>query len=733
MWRFVLQLALISLLVDAFTTILPSESTKQIQQQQSAVKSTSSTLRARKVTNPFNRKAIKKKPHANRNTEGIVILQVDQDNNNDDNDHGNDKYKSSVPADPTIQKRDRALLALYSNLNMPIVTATNLLEKFPQLYQNIPSLATRLLYLLEEVHIPKAKIRHMMAKHPTMMVNLIQDDPERSLIGTAEVLQTELHLTLEEISQQQQLVQMDRLDLKGKLNQLKQYFEIPQLQQLIRQKSNILTERPNNSKNLKKQICALSEALEWSDQELAQTLRTTDPILLKRDRALLSLQSNLGMELATAMDFLDNFPQLYTEIPSLTTRLLYLSKGINLSNKKVLGLIAKHPRMMVKVLLDNPEVTLPSTIQVLQDELHLSLKDIMSKGALGQLDRMELRSKLTHLKQYLKGTTLKKVVLDYPALLDARSTLESMKAITSLLQVQLQLSDEELGVLFKRYPRLLTTDLKQLETNVALWTVGFIGQGFRQIDRKGVSAATAECEVEADRIIRLRAREILIKSPNLLVSDNIGISAEYLMSIGCSTLHLGKIAYRRPIVLNYNLDTLRERMEQFSNELGMALERTHNSTEKIVADVLAGMPDIFAQSSADNLQPKFDYFRHEIGLSTAEMREIFGLRPHILSLSLEDNIKPKIEHLRSKDGPDLSPDSLRSLLINMPDCIRQNLATNIKPRCAAAKANGLRIPEDLPAHFFRATEESFEKWYVLLPFVNATMVRTFVYLTKLYM
>ena len=712
MWRPILQLALISLLADAFTTMLPSESTLQLQQQ-FAVKSmsmamsklTSTTLGARKVNNPFNRKAIKKKPHANRNTEGIVIVQVDDDNDGDD-----DGQPTFVPVDPTIQKRDRALLALYSNLDMPMVSATNLLDKYPQLYHNIPSLATRLLYLLEEVHIPKAKIRHMMTKHPTMMVNLIQEDPERSLIGTAEVLQTELHLTLEEISQQQQLVQMDRLDLKGKLNQLKQYFEIPQLQQLIRKHSKLLTEIPNNSKELKKQIRALTEALEWSDEELAQTLRTTDPILLKRDRALLSLQSNLGMDLATAMVFLDEFPQLYTDIPSLTTRLLYLSSGMNLSNKKVLGLIAKHPRMMVKVLLDDPEVTLPSTVQVLQDELHLSLKDIMRKGALGQLDRMDLRSKLTHLKQFLKGPILKKMVLNNPPLLDAKSSLESMKAITSLLQVQLQLSDEELGALLIRLPKLLASDLKQLEASVALWTVGLIGQGLRQIDRKGVSAAAIECEEEADRILRLRAKEILVKSPHLLVSDNIGISVEYLISVGCDTLHLGKIAYRRPNVLNYNLENLRGRMEQFRDELGMALERSHNSKEKIVADVMAGMPDIFAQSSADNLQPKFDYFRHEIGLSTAEMREIFGLRPHILSLSLEDNIKPKIEHLQSKDGPNLSPDSLRSLLINMPDCIRQNLATNIQPRCAAAKAHGLRIPDDLPAHFFRASEASFEKW-----------------------
>ena len=712
MWRPILQLALISLLADAFTTMLPSESTLQLQQQ-FAVKSmsmamsklTSTTLGVRKVNNPFNRKAIKKKPHANRNTEGIVIVQVDDDNDGDD-----DGQPTFVPVDPTIQKRDRALLALYSNLDMPMVSATNLLDKYPQLYHNIPSLATRLLYLLEEVHIPKAKIRHMMTKHPTMMVNLIQEDPERSLISTAEVLQTELHLTLEEISQQQQLVQMDRLDLKGKLNQLKQYFEIPQLQQLIRKHSKLLTEIPNNSKELKKQIRALTEALEWSDEELAQTLRTTDPILLKRDRALLSLQSKLGMDLATAMVFLDEFPQLYTDIPSLTTRLLYLSSGMNLSNKKVLGLIAKHPRMMVKVLLDDPEVTLPSTVQVLQDELHLSLKDIMRKGALGQLDRMDLRSKLTHLKQFLKGPILKKMVLNNPALLDAKSSLESMKAITSLLQVQLQLSDEELGALLIRLPKLLASDLKQLEASVALWTVGLIGQGLRQIDRKGVSAAAIECEEEADRILRLRAKEILIKSPHLLVSDNIGISVEYLISVGCNTLHLGKIAYRRPNVLNYNLENLRGRMEQFRDELGMALERSHNSTEKIVADVMAGMPDIFAQSSADNLQPKFDYFRHEIGLSTAEMREIFGLRPHILSLSLEDNIKPKIEHLQSKDGPNLSPDSLRSLLINMPDCIRQNLATNIQPRCAAAKAHGLRIPDDLPAHFFRASEASFEKW-----------------------
>jgi hypothetical protein len=697
------QLALMNLVSNAFHSPLPSAHAPAVTPAVSVTiqcrQSTSATtaLWARKHANPFNRKAVKKKPHANRNTEDTSLLGTD------DND------EPWLPADPLVQKRDRALLALYSNLDMPIHVATSLLDKYPPFYEDIPNLATRLLYLLEEVHIPKAKLSHMMTTHPTMMVKVILEDPERSLTSTAEVLQTELHLTLEEISNQQQLVQMDRLNLKGKLNQLKQYFEIPQLQQLIRQHSELLTGAPKDGKELKEQILALSDALELSDEELAQTLRTTDPILLKRDRALLSLQSNLGMDLSSAMVLLDDFPKLYTGIPSLSTRLLYLSSELNLSKKKVLGLIARHPAMMVRVLLDDPEVSLSSTVQVLQDELQISLDEFTKKGATWQLDRMELRPKLTFLKQYLKAPSLKRMVLKNPAVLGASSSFESMKGIVTMLQSQLALSDEELGVMLKRLPKLLDADPGQIEKSLTMWTVGPIGQGLQKIVRKGISAKTATAH-EADKIGRLRAKEILLKYPALLVSDNVPISVDYLTSIGCTAVNLGKIVYRRPSVLSFSLEIIKTKMEQFRDELGLAMSRTPGSNEKIVVDVMAALPDVFTQSAEDNLQPKFDYFRHDIGLSTEEMRDLFSGRPHILSLSLELNLKPKIEYLRSDEGPGLSPESLREFLISLPDSIRQNLETRIRPRCNMALKRGLVVPQDLTDNFFSSTDKQYEKW-----------------------
>jgi len=711
------NISLFSFALDSSSTYSSSDAFQYQTTQASITRRASPSSTTTTALGEFKREAIKKKPHAYRNTDGMLI--VDQIINSSSD--GDDELLGIMaPIDPIIQKRDRALLALYTNLDMTIVEAANLVDKYPQFYKDISSLASRLHYLLAELHISKAKLRRMMLTHPTMMLKVMLEDPERSLISTAEVLQRELHMTLSEISQQQQqqmVLSMDRLDLKEKLHYLKQYFQVPQLQQLIRKHSDLLTDTPQRNKNpeeVKAYIRALSDELEWSkeEQELEaqDTLQTADPLLMKRDRALLALQSHLGMDLATAMCWLNDFPQLYTDIPSLTTRLLFLSTDLNLKPAKVVSLMQRHPTMMVRVLLEDPEVTLHSTIQVLQGELQMSLDQIMTKhDHLLQLDRMDLKSKLTHLQQFINTPTLKKIILKHPSFLG--TSLEVMKTTTSLLQGQLQLSDTEIGAMIKKNPRLLTVD--RIEERISEWTTGLLGQGLRSIDRRGVLAAEAPTPQEADRIQHLRAKEILLKQPELLLSDQVPVALHYLVQVGGDAVHLGKIAYRRSEVLTYSLELLVKKVKQISVELGLPMKRTaDNGHEKIAIDVLAGMPDILTNSVEENLQPKFDFFRHEIGMSTAEMRKLFSTRPQILTLKLDGNLREKIEYFRNDVG--LSPKRLRMLLNVMPDCLRQNLENRIKPRCAVILEHRLTIPDDLPNYFFRATDVAHEKWKLSL-------------------
>ena len=109
---------------------------------------------------------------------------------------------SSSPSPPQddntaflLRRRDRALLALQQHLGLNTTASLGLLTRFPELYgEDCPSLGAKLLYLLNEVNLPKKRLCHMLFVKPTLLVRILTDSGY-NLVGTVEVLQTELGMT----------------------------------------------------------------------------------------------------------------------------------------------------------------------------------------------------------------------------------------------------------------------------------------------------------------------------------------------------------------------------------------------------------------------------------------------------------------------------------------------------------------------------------------------------------
>lgn len=421
--------------------------------------------------------------------------------------------------------------------------------------------------------------------------------------------------------------------------------------------------------------------------EKGRSIATMDPLMLKRDRALLALYSSLNMNIEDAATLLDDFPQLYQDCPSLKTRIYYFRQELNISKKKILSLLQKHPGMMIQVLLNDPETNLACTVELLQTELNLTLEEIMRKR-LWQMNRMELRPKL------------------------------------GWLQNELGMSTQDVCDMIRRSTALLFRDLDVIEARTKYILDGPVGEGLGKILRRGVSTERTESLEEKQEIVLSRVRELVIKYSEVVAND-IQPVVEYLQSIGCDTLMLGRIAYRRPQLFQYQIETLMQRVEFFAENLGLdpgnsvSSSQTNvgtgdaASTQKSVVDLMAVMPDVFSQNIPNNLEPKFRYFRNELGLSRAQLRSILVDRPQILALSLENNLVPKIQYLTTpvnKGGAGMPSKGLRQLLVDTPQILRERLTDRIQPRCQVALDRGLILPRDAPEKFLTMSDSIWNAW-----------------------
>lgn len=461
-------------------------------------------------------------------------------------------------------------------------------------------------------------------------------------------------------------------------------------------------EKQNQSK---KQLPPPTTRIETSESKLI----AADPKTLKRDRALLALHSNLKMEMAEAMNLLERFPELYLDCPSLATRILYLLQELGLSKKKLRHLLQVHPRLMVRVLLDDPETNVSSTVEILQTELQMSLEEIMTKK-LWQLDRMEMRPRLSLLKEIIPSVSdLKNICIKYPSILGGlalpglsrQTTSSNMKKMIRILQQdELRFSNEQVGEFILKQPFILTEDPARVQHQAHELLHGPIGQGLGMILRRGVSTGQMESAEEQQKLVVERVQELLLRFPVLLTSPNVLLTVDYLIGLGCTTKDLGRIAYRRPKLFQYDVNNLQEKVIYFCQQLELGDDKAP------LLEMMAIAPDVFTQSVVANLDPKLQYFRRELGLDAEGLRAVVLRRPQILSLSLEDNLMPKIQYLL--DTLQLNVDDVRRMITLFPQVLRESLETRIQPRCQLVLELGLRCPDPVPLDFLQMTDAQWE-------------------------
>ena len=106
--------------------------------------------------------------------------------------------KDDTEIERILERRDSALLALKTHLQLSLDTSLDVLNSHPRLYTDLSDLSSKLLYLLNDINIKPRQLKRMLISHPRLMENVLLDS-EDNITNTLEVLQTELGLSIEDI------------------------------------------------------------------------------------------------------------------------------------------------------------------------------------------------------------------------------------------------------------------------------------------------------------------------------------------------------------------------------------------------------------------------------------------------------------------------------------------------------------------------------------------------------
>jgi len=475
----------------------------------------------------------------------------------------------------------------------------------------------------------------------------------------------------------------------------------------------------------------LEQTLRNDKEQSIQDLQLIDSRTIWKNKASQVLQSHLGMNEEASEGILEIFPELYEIWPSLLPRIEYMLQQINLSPEKLLSMLETHPERTVQILMNDPEQNIKGPVAILQEELQMPIKEILS-GKLWYVQRSEVRLRIATLKQYFSISDIKRLVQLEPGLVGGtrnprtgrsltisssrkEANANDMSEIFSLLRNELKATDEDILKMSSHYQGIFLESADRVRSQVEFLLHGQVGKGLGLLLRRGLSTRKAETESEAQEIVRQRTLDLLVGCPALIISKNLVPALNYLQSIGCEVYDIGRIAYRRPQLLQFEVESLKSKVDYLSKQLDMSEGNLPGNTtcaSRTVLDVMATVPDTFTLSLQGNLDVKFRYFREDLGFNTTELQSIFGSRPQILCLNLENNVIPKIDYLMTpieEGGAGLTIEELRRVILCHPEGVRTSLELRIKPRCQAAIKRGFKIPDDLPHNFLTMSEPRWSK------------------------
>ena len=470
-------------------------------------------------------------------------------------------------------------------------------------------------------------------------------------------------------------------------------------------------------------------------------------ILKRRDEALLALKTHINLPLSISLQTLNRFPRLYTELPSLASKLLYLLEEINIKPKQLRRMMECHPRLMETVLLDS-EDNIASTIEILQTELDLSTKDIkmiqsQSLPAILSYPRSELRQRILVYKQNLQFNklTLTSMVLKDPRML--RTNAKNVRQILKVFKDELGVGRSDARVMVTKNCLTLTYKAEEnILPTIHYLKYGEIGQCLGMVKRKGISTLLQPSD--SDSVISERVKFLIMGNPKLLSSSierNLKPTVRFFLGdIGLSRYEFGRVLNRRGgILLEANVErTLKVKVEYLRQMLDLEVndiidledekkamipipvptDREDISCvgkKRLLAQMIAKNPDILTFSIENNLAKKFEYFSNTVGLNQKELQCFFLKYPQILALSLERNIIPKMDCFsssRDDGGLGMEMKDVREWIVENPRALTFALESCILPRVQDAIRLKLEIGKNLPDNFLSQNPKKWKSFMI---------------------
>ena len=219
--------------------------------------------------------------NSSNNSDDDTDTDNDNDNDNDNNNSDNDKrsniniLRTAMSTEQVIKRRDNALIALQTHLQLPTQTCNTILNRHPRLYTHIPNLSSKLTYLTEEINLKPTIISKMLTSHPRLMETVFLDR-EDNLLNTMDVLQQELDLSEKEIIHIQNhslptILSYNRSELRKRIQVFKNdlQFTKEEIKILVLKDSRMLRTDSTKTRRL---LLALKEELGLETRDVVQML-----------------------------------------------------------------------------------------------------------------------------------------------------------------------------------------------------------------------------------------------------------------------------------------------------------------------------------------------------------------------------------------------------------------------------------------------------------------------------
>ncbi len=335
------------------------------------------------------------------------------------------------------------------------------------------------------------------------------------------------------------------------------------------------------------------------------TLRTatsTKQVIRRRDNALLAFKTLLNLPLDSSIAILNAYPRLYTHIPDLSDRLSYLLNDINLKPEQLRRMLTSHPRLMERVLMDN-ENNITNTLEVLQTELDLSVKDIkaiQSKAlpAILSYPRSELRKRILVYKLDLgyPKEDITKMVLKDPRML--RTDARNVKQILNVFEEELDIGKEDVRTMLAKEILLLTYNAENnIRPTIRYLKEKEVGMCLGMVERKGISTFTVTSQNEKEVIINTRLKNLIMGNPKVLsasLEKNLKPTVNFFMlNVALSPYEFGRVIYRRGgSLLEANVErTLKRKVSFLRHEMDLEVQVEYEEVHETQGYILTGKKD----------------------------------------------------------------------------------------------------------------------------------------------